>query len=216
MATTLILIRHGESSGSIAGCHSQMSGWTDFHLSARGQRQVERLGLAHLGQAPTALYSSPLLRARQTAAALEQPTGLRVRVLEGLKEIHCGQAEGLPFPEAQERFSAHWEQNLRQDNDDFRWPGGESYRELRERSLSTLRQIAQHHPGECVLVVTHCGLVTQVIGFIRGLPPAHWEKFRPGNCSITEVQWSDPPRILRYDDRRHLAGIDPAETFSAR
>lgn len=189
-----------------------MSGWTNFPLSDLGRRQAEALSrrLAEEAASISALYASPLQRASDTARAL---TGLgEIRCLEDLREIGCGEVDGWPLSQVRERYPDLWEANLRQDDPDFRWPGGESYRELRDRSLAALDRIAAAHPGERVAVVTHAGVLSQVIGWLHGTSPAEWAKFRPGNCSLTEVEWAgDCGTVRTFDDRSHLAGINPEE-----
>jgi alpha-ribazole phosphatase/probable phosphoglycerate mutase len=139
-----------------------------------------------------------------------------LRSVEDLREVGCGEVDGWSIPQVQERYPDFWKVNLRQDDPDFRWPGGESYREFRGRALAAIRHIAASHPGERVAVVTHAGVICTVIGWLHGTGPAEWEKFRPGNCSVTEVDWAgDCGTVLRFDDRSHLAGVNPEEEAEA-
>jgi broad specificity phosphatase PhoE len=95
--------------------------------------------------------------------------------------------------------------NLRQEDDRLRWPGGESYREFRARCLGALRSLARAHPGGRVAVVTHAGVISQVIGHITGAGAARWEAGRPGTTALTEVEWwRGSARVVRFDDRDHL------------
>jgi alpha-ribazole phosphatase/probable phosphoglycerate mutase len=98
-----------------------------------------------------------------------------------------------------------WGQDLGQRDESFRWPGGESYRVFRARVLPAVRRIAAAHPGERVLVVTHAGVISQVLGALARLSAAQWEPFRPGSANVTEIVWGpDGARLIRFDDRRHL------------
>jgi broad specificity phosphatase PhoE len=182
-----------------------MSGWTDTSLSDRGQRQVACL-VHRMSSAPASvLYASPLLRALETARPVAEAVGAELRLEPDLREIHCGDVDGWPVEEVRRCYPDLWEANLRQDDEGFRWPGGETYRELRERSLGALRRIAAAHPGERVLVVTHAGVISQVLGCLHGINPARWECYRPGNCSLTELDWEgETGRLVSYDDRGHL------------
>jgi alpha-ribazole phosphatase/probable phosphoglycerate mutase len=57
-----------------------------------------------------------------------------------------------------------------------------------------------------VLVVTHAGVISQILGALRGVRPARWEPLRPGNASLTSVTWQgDGGELLRFDDREHLS-----------
>lgn len=210
---TLILVRHGHTAANPGGKEARMSGWTNFPLSELGRRQAEALHRRLAGEPrAAALYTSPLQRAADTARVLEELAGSGAIPCDGLREISCGEVDGLPVTHVQEEYPELWATNLRQEDPDFRWPGGESYRELRERSLAAIQRIAADHPGERVYLVTHSGVLSQVIGSLHGTSPAEWERFRPGNCSLTELRWNcESGELVRFDDREHLAGLVPEE-----
>ncbi|HJX27015.1 MAG TPA: histidine phosphatase family protein [Thermoanaerobaculia bacterium] len=217
LAARLILVRHGHVAGNPAGkgrpdSDARMNGWIDTPLSPLGWLQVNALRERMKREPPAvARYSSPLQRAAMTARALAGLPFGPLRLLDELKEIHCGKVDGWLATETRLRYPEVWEANLRQDDDDLRWPGGESYRELRERCVSAVRRIVAEHPGERVLVFTHAGVISQLLGVIHGLRPASWEQFRPGNCGITEIEWMDGAgRLIRFDDRSHLEGLPGA------
>lgn len=186
-----------------------MSGWTDVPLSERGRREARALGRRFdQGFGFQAAYSSPLERARETAR-ISMGAHRALRVVDDVREIHCGEVDGMPVELVKARYAALWAENLRQDNDDFRWPGGESYRELRARVLTAVGAIAAAHPGQRVLVFTHAGVISQVLGFLHGTRPARWEAFRPSNGSLTEVDWeNDHGALFGFDDHAHVAWLE--------
>lgn len=121
----------------------------------------------------------------------------------------------MPVGEVRRRFPGLWDANLRQDDEDFRWPGGESYREFRQRCVSAVRTIAAAHPGTSVAVITHAGFITQVVGTIAGASAACWGRSRPRNTTLTEIMWSNGSgALLRLDDGAHL-GRTPESTPAA-
>lgn len=204
-AATLVLVRHPHTAANEGG-GVRMSGWTDVPLSARGVREAELLR-ARLAAGPAfaAIYTSPLGRARELAALLARDGGAP-RVERDLAEISCGAVDGWHVDEVRARHPELWRRNERQDDPAFRWPGGESYLELRARCVGAAGRIAAAHPGERVAVVTHAGVVAQVLGFIAGASPACWGRFRPENASLTVVEWSGQgARLVSFDDRAHLA-----------
>lgn len=198
----LILIRHGNTAGNDGGPNAPMSGWHDVPLSERGRCQAYELGRYLATEVSIeAMYSSPLNRTRETArialGSLDE-----VKYCDGLREINCGDVDGMPIGEVEARYPEHWHANLRQEDDQFRWPGGESYQELRDRCLAVMRAIAAAHAGQRVLVFTHAGVISQMLGAIHRLPAARWELFRPGNASLTYVDWqSDKGDLLGFDVR---------------
>src|SRR5207244_1907785 len=93
-AATLLLVRHAETECNVA---ARLSGWTDSHLSPRGEAQVE-LPAPHFNRAPghaAAIYASPLVRTRRTAEAIARLTGHRLIFDPDLREMHFGELEGL-------------------------------------------------------------------------------------------------------------------------
>jgi alpha-ribazole phosphatase/probable phosphoglycerate mutase len=209
----LILIRHGHTSSNDGGGHVRLSGWTDVPLSASGHREAALVARRIACERPiAAVYASPLQRARVTASYVSESTGAAMILDPDLREIRCGSADGRTVDEVRAAHPEVWEHNLRQDDDDFRWPGGESYREFRERCVRAARAIAARHGGERVAMVTHAGVITQLVGSLRGVPAARWLAHRAGNASITHMEWGgDRARVIRFDDRDHLAGLDPVQ-----
>lgn len=209
-STRLILIRHGHNAANNGGLDAPMAGWADVPLSARGRLEIERLR-EHLARVPRfeAIYSSPLSRASDTAQLLVAVGLGPLRLLAGLKEINCGDVDGLPVGAVQRKFPELWRENCDQQCEDFRWPGGESYREFRQRCVAAVRSIAARHPSGRVAIITHAGVISQIIGYISGVSPARWGLFRPGNASLTELAWRGSSGVVvSFDCRTHL--IDAA------
>jgi broad specificity phosphatase PhoE len=204
---TMLLVRHAHTAANRGG-GAQMSGWTDLPLSEEGREQLAQLRRAATGGPSfAAILSSPLQRALQTALALREAGLGEVQTVEALREIHCGRVDGLDVEVVQREFPLLWARNLRQDDADFRWPGGESYREFRERCTGALRALCRAHPGARLALVTHAGFISQVVGALCGHSPARWSTFRPDNIAVTEIRWNgdsgalvafnQPPAYLR-------------------
>ena len=203
--TRIVLVRHGHTAGNGGSDHPVLSGTTDLPLTELGHRQAS--ALAHSGALGGAdhVYASPLSRALATAAPLAEHAGLEVVCRHGLEEIHCGELDGVEIDVVRTRFPTVWATNEAQTDAAFRWPGGESYLELRERSVATVNEIGITHRGARVVVVTHAGVISQLIGTIRGVPPARWSAFRVGNASITELDWgTGGGSVVVFDRRDHL------------
>jgi 2,3-bisphosphoglycerate-dependent phosphoglycerate mutase len=196
--TTLLLIRHGH-----VNTDSRLCGWYDVPLSSAGRGHLAALlDRRPRHPAPDALYSSPLRRAHDVATALGRAWSLAARELAAVREIHCGCVEGMRMDELQRTHAQLWASNLAQCDGQFTWPGGESYSAFRARVLDALSVIARTHAGQRVAVVTHAGVVSQVLGTIRGRSAAVWEPDRPPPLTSTEVTWVEntPHHVLRYGD----------------
>lgn len=176
-----------------------MAGWVDIDVSARGEAQLDALRAADLGDLGPVVYASSSTRALRTAAAAAH--GRRIITLRSLREIGCGDVDGWLLADVASRFPELWERNLAQNDPDFRWPGGESYRHFRVRITRALRAIAAQERGQRVLVATHAGAIAQIVGSIEGVSPARWEAHRPANCSVTTVACDEDGtlRLLEFN-----------------
>ena len=198
-ATRFVLIRHAHvDTGTPPGC---LCGWLDLPLSAEGERQLVALRARTLvRERPAALYTSTLRRSLAVAAALSEIWSLPWHALDELREINCGELEGERIDVLTREQPALIARNHAQLDDDFTWPGGESYRQLRKRTLLTLSQIAAQHPAQRIVIVTHAGVIAQVIGVLKGRRPAEWQPDRPAPLSATEVTWANgaPHALLSF------------------
>lgn len=141
--TTLLLVRHGETDWNADG---RLQGQTDRPLSDFGRNQARKLAEELAGEPLEAIYSSDLVRARETAEIVGERLGLPVVLDAELREKDWGTWEGLTAVE--------------RDRVEF---VGESTEEHQERMLRALRRIAERHPGGgSVLVVTHGGSMRRV------------------------------------------------------
>ena len=198
MTTRLILIRHGPTDAG-----SRLCGWFDVPLTSRGLAQVRAvLRSPPRRAAPDALYTSTLSRASDVAAALGRVWSLEPRAAEWAREIHCGDLEGMPFDRLKSRFPETWARNRAQNDDAFAWPGGETYAQFRARVLGGLAAVAAAHAGGRVAVVTHAGVISQVLGVVRRRRAAVWAVDRPDFFTATEVAWEQgtPAAVLTYND----------------
>jgi broad specificity phosphatase PhoE len=157
--TTLLLVRHGETDWNAEG---RLQGHTDRPLNDYGRRQAGALAEELAADSIDAAYSSDLARARETAEIVAARLGLAVSVDPGLREKNWGSWEGLT---PDERLKVDYV--------------GESTQAHRERTLASLLAIAERHPGERVLVVTHGGSVRRVQAAVSGFAMPVID-----NCSI--------------------------------
>src|SRR3982751_4310312 len=111
-STRVLLIRHGQSEGN---AEQRFGGHTATPLSRRGRRQAEATARALADEKITAIYSSDLLRAVETADALAMALNLSVENSGAFRERSVGVMEGLTFEEAAERYPEQYAALLRRD-----------------------------------------------------------------------------------------------------
>jgi probable phosphoglycerate mutase len=156
--TQLILVRHGETLWNI---ERRMQGHRDSPLTDKGLLQARLAGRRLKDEAFSALYSSDLGRAHQTARCIADETGHSIIGDARLRERHFGAFEGLTAAEIAARYPEDYER-FRLRDPDYAVPGGESAAAFSARCLACLEEIAQRHYGEPVVVVTH-GLVLDAL-----------------------------------------------------
>jgi probable phosphoglycerate mutase len=155
VTTRFLLVRHGQSAWNALG---RWQGLSDPPLSDRG-RDEAKLAASSLAGFEGLIYSSPLLRARQTAEIIAG-SGRTVSICPDLREIDVGEFAGLTNEEIEGRLPDAW-RDLRAGNLD-RFPGGESRVDFRERVLRALGDLANEHPGAEIFVATHGGTIGDV------------------------------------------------------
>lgn len=198
MTTHIVLIRHAPTDTG-----SRLCGTFDVPSTAAGIAQVRAVVRRFpISPVPDALYTSTLTRARDVAVALGRAWTRDPQPAHWAREIHCGEVEGMPLRELEREFPELWIRNLAQTDDGFAWPGGETYAAFRARVLAGLDAIAAAHANTRVAVVTHAGVISQVLGAIRARPPCVWAVDRPAPLTATEITWAHgrPTAVLTYND----------------
>jgi 2,3-bisphosphoglycerate-dependent phosphoglycerate mutase len=201
--TRLLLLRHGETAWN---AETRIQGQLDIALNERGLWQAERLAQALAGEDLAAVYSSDLLRAHATAAALARHHGLPVLADAALRERGFGRFEGLTYAEIEARFP----------EDALRWKrreagfgpgGGEPLAAFYARSVAAVARVAAAHAGQAIAVVAHGGVLDCVHRAAAGVAldaPRTWQL---GNAAINRLLFVEDRFVLvGWDDRAHLEG----------
>lgn len=213
MSTRIILIRHGETDWNDQG---RIQGHLPVPLNARGMAQAEALAVCMRETAFDAVYSSDLLRARQTAEAIVRLTGHEIRFDERLREWDLGMLSGLLRTEA-ERDHPHITRIYRDYLVDDIIPGGESIRQRFERITEAVSDIAAHHRGESVLVVSHGGPLGDC--YHRATRKGVEERIKIDlfNASINCIRVDGNDWLLEFwAEIDHLAGVGSLPNWEGR
>lgn len=208
MHTRVLLVRHGQSQGNAA---RRFGGHSPTPLSELGRRQAEAAARALASEGVTAIYSSDLLRAVQTAEPLARMTGLEINMTDAFRERSVGRMEGLTFEEAAERYPEEYAALLRRDFEHV-LKGGESYRQLLDRAAAELDRAVARHRGGTLAVFSHTGTICILVLHLMGALDAPDLKpvwVSSANCGVTrfEIQHGGLTRLLRANDTRHLLDI---------
>jgi 2,3-bisphosphoglycerate-dependent phosphoglycerate mutase len=206
--TRVVLVRHGEAVCNVSGVVGGRTGCRGLTDTGRSQVAALAARLARTGElgAVDAFYSSPLLRARETAAILAPAlnawrSGPPLVVVEDCDfcELHPGESDGLSWGEYEARFPLpDWDK----DPTTPIAPGGESWSGFVDRAATAVAALATAHPGETVVVACHAGVVESSI--LRLLPVDRSVarlRLRTTHASLTV--WEHGPAgwlLQRYND----------------
>lgn len=181
--TQLILWRHGQTDDNVAG---RVQGRVDTPLNGVGRTQAASAAQGLAALRPTAIVSSPLGRARETAEALAAVSGLTVSVDGGLVERSFGRWEGL----SRAQIEAGWPEQFAvwRDGGDPEGVGVETRAATASRVGAILERIAATAGEDAVVVVSHGAAITLGATRLLGLDPSAWFGLRGlDNCHHAEL-----------------------------
>jgi len=208
LTTHVVIIRHGQSQGNAEG---RFGGHTDTPLSPRGRKQAEATARALASEKFSAIYSSDLPRAIETASPLARLVAVPLETTDALRERSVGVMEGLTFEEAAEQHPEQYQALLRRDFEHV-LVGGESYRQTLDRASRQLDEAIEQHKGGRIALFAHTGTICILILHLMGALDAPDLKpvwIATANCGIARFDLRDDGfvRVLCINDTRHLAGI---------
>jgi probable phosphoglycerate mutase len=203
--TSIVLIRHGESEGNR---ERRFGGHTATPLSARGRAQAEAAGRVLLPEGADALYSSDLVRARETAEIIGTALGLLPMLTAALRERTLGALDGLRFEEAAERYPEAYAALLARDAEASP-PGGESHQVCRRRVTGFLAELVARERGRRVVVVSHELALYHLLRHVLGIadnPQAPHVMLQIDHCALHRLLALDGGvwKLVALNERAHL------------
>ena len=187
------LVRHGQS---VSNVEERVQGQEDVVLSELGRRQAQDVaawaGRVHAASPIAEIWSSPLCRARDTAAAIATRIARPLQIEDDLRELHAGVFQGhlwadleVLYPEA----VARWQSG----DVTYRIPGGESRADLAARGRAMLEKLAGRDVPSMV-VVAHGGILTAALGSLLG--PLRRQPQRPRVAEVEAARGEDASEQL--------------------
>ena len=201
----IILVRHGHVDWIAP---ERFRGRAELALSDLGRRQAQA-GARYIAKTwkPEAVYTSPLSRCRETAAAIAGPFQLEPQSVEGFCDIDYGEWQGLTREEAAARWPDETEL----------WfhvphlaaiPGGETLAALLSRATAALQDIVRRHPDGTVVLVGHDSVNRVLLLFALELPLSRYWHLRQNPCGVNELFFDNGSFIIgSINQTQHLAGL---------
>jgi broad specificity phosphatase PhoE len=198
----LYIVRHGETA---ANTEMRYLGMRDDPLTENGRRQAIMAANA-LAQLPfSAIITSPLRRAADTAAEIQKATGAMLRMDRRLLEISFGTWEGLSRNEVLQLGGKDVEMLSRWENDaSCAPPGGESLQEVQRRIILLIKDLEAEFPGTSVMLVSHVSPIKALLASALQMPLQDSRRLFLDPCTISVIDWNDPPLLRLFNSHAHM------------
>ena len=206
-ATTILLVRHGQTPTTGKVLPGRAKG---LHLADEGHRQAQIAAdrIAELGNVD-AVYSSPLERAKETAAPISKALGLNTKVDRGLFECDFGDWTGKELKKLNKL--PEW-QTVQRAPSTFRFPNGESFTEMQTRMVTTLDRLRLQHPGGTIVCVSHADTIKAAVAHALGTHIDLFQRIVISPASVSALTWhAGGPIVLAVNSTgRPLTELKPA------
>ncbi|RVX43227.1 putative phosphoglycerate mutase [Nonomuraea polychroma] len=203
VATSLLLLRHGETELSL---ERRFSGLGDPELTPNGLAQASAAAdrLSREPYRPDVIITSPLKRARQTAAVVAERTGLDVEVADDLREADFGAWEGHTFTEVQRRWPAELAAWLADPA--AAPPGGESFATTARRVEAAGERLVEQYAGKTVLAVSHVTPIKMLLRLALMAPLESLYRMHLDLACLSLIEYyADGPAVVKsFNDTSHL------------
>ncbi|MDH3871058.1 MAG: histidine phosphatase family protein [Gammaproteobacteria bacterium] len=195
-----IVTRHYKT---LINASEQILGWGDSPRDRGWKADVEFVSerIKENGISFDAVYSSDLERARQTAMFHARRFGIHlIRDTPALNEVNYGKL----YKKTKKWVAEHYP--LHKKDPDFVYPGGESFRQMQQRSVNYLSSLAARHPDQVVLIVVHAGVIRGLVSHFLGLNLADNLKHKISHRYIGDFLF-EGDTCVRYDELGKPSGF---------
>ncbi|MDR2179326.1 MAG: histidine phosphatase family protein [Synergistaceae bacterium] len=196
----ILLVRHGRTDWNDA---HRFQGRTDVPLNAAGRVQAEKVAARLAGWSVDVIYTSPMTRARETAAAIAAPHGKSPVVLDDLTEVNFGSWEGLFLEQVREQNEERFQEWLL--NPFFCMPErAETWDTIRARA-ERLKETVLRSSYQRVIMVSHGGTIRALFAVLLGFDPRTVWNVKTFNCALSGIEVRKNQSFLAFsNDVLHL------------
>ena len=199
--TEIVLVRHGETELNTTGV---FRGRVDVTLNERGLAQADAVAAALSTVPVTAVYSSPLVRALDTARAVASPHGLAPVVDPAFDNIDLGEWQGVEKELVRREQPELW-RLWREDPDALRIPGGETLAGVRKRAYQRTLELVELHSGERMVIVSHRSVAKLLAGALLGMESGYFWRFYLDNAGYSVFGFDEGSFVmLSWNEACHL------------
>ncbi len=202
--TRITLIRHGQTWWNAEG---RWQGQANVGLDPTGLAQAARLAEHMRGVDVSAIYSSDLIRARQTAEAIAECVGVPVITDVRLREIDVGEWQGLTGDEVLQ-WDAERLYAVRAGGYSVRRPSGESLQEVADRALALFKEVVAAYPGKHVILVSHGGTIRMLLHALQLLNETHTHVDNTSRTVLVRAESEESWQLDAFNQVDHLTEVE--------
>ncbi len=205
-ATTILLVRHGQTPTTGQVLPGRAKG---LHLADTGKQQADIAATRIAELDIDAVYSSPLERAKETAAPISKACGLKTQIERGLFECDFGDWTGRKLKDLMKL--PEW-QTVQRAPSTFRFPNGESFTEMQTRMVTALDKLRTKHPGRTIVCVSHADTIKAAVAHAMGTHLDLFQRIVISPASVSAITWhAGGPIVLTVNSTgRPLTELRPA------
>jgi len=204
--TTILMVRHGQTPTTGKVLPGRDKG---LHLADQGHEQAKIAALRIAELKIDAVYSSPLERAKETAAPISAACGLKTKIERGLFECDFGDWTGKQLKDLMKL--PEW-QTVQRAPSTFRFPNGESFTEMQTRMVGALDKLRTLHPGGTIVCVSHADTIKAAVAHAMGTHIDLFQRIVISPASVSAITWhAGGPIVLAVNSTgRSLTELKPA------
>ncbi len=204
--TRVYLVRHGTTEWNR---EEIFRGRVDCGLNETGRAEAAAVAGYFEGVKMDGIYTSPLARAAETAAAIAVGRGMKVVPDPAFIDLDFGEWQGHPLKEVRERYPELY-RAWRERPQEVTFPGGENLDQVRKRAWEGLLRVARENPDRTVVIVSHRVITKVLICAALGLDNSHFWQIKQDTTAINCLEYTRGMFIVSLlNDSCHLKSIHP-------
>ncbi len=206
----MYLLRHGATANNLAKPPRLQGQGLDAPLSQVGREQAKQTAAFLIARDIHAVYSSPLVRARETAEIIAEPRGFSVATVDALTEADVGRWEGRSWREIEENDREEYGRFV-ESPEKYGYSGGESLPQVQMRVVPAMRRLMEQNLGRQIVVVTHNVVNRMFWAHLLGLSVREARSLSQENCGISVVRLrGGKMKLLTMNSFFHLDSVNSA------
>jgi probable phosphoglycerate mutase len=201
METVIYLVRHGESEGNKA---KMMRGREDFNLTSEGKRQAKAIARVAKEWKISAIFTSPLIRAKKTAKFIGRETKINPQIDEGFINIQLGVWEGKRQDWVSKNYPEEWS-IWKTKPEILMFPGFEPLSKVSRRAYESLLKRTKEYTGRKICIVTHRAVLKCLIAKLLEIKAPYYWKIRMNTGSYSRIVYDGKMYYLDiFNEINHL------------